>query len=197
MNHAEINHENIRKQVHAFSAIWFPSDGSYLKYWFRARDDKYRAEVLQLCEKHMAFIKKLTETVPLNDIEAWIPMNGLSAQEQIILAIMVDQIPRNALAIGYGDFCNIANTDVESLTTETFSRKYSECVLKIFDSSQTRDERIICFFSLIFRHANHFATSRSILALLKDAEGILPPLALKFMKETEKREASLSKSTPR
>lgn len=190
-----MNHENIRNQVHAFSAIWFPSDGSYPKFWFRARDNKYRAEVLQLCEKHWAFIKNLTETVPLNEVEAWIPMIGLSAPEQIILAIMLDQIPRNALAIGYGDFCDIANTDVKSLTTETFSRKYSECVLKNFDLSQTTDERIICFFSLIFRHANHFTTSRSILALLKDAEGILPPLALKFMQETDKREASLSSNT--
>ena len=140
----------------------------------------------------MTFVENLIQQVPLNDVEPWMKSNGLSPSEQTILAIMLDQMPRNALAIGFGRYSNVSNTNVKSLITESFSRKFSEIVMENFDLSQITDERIICFFSLIFRHANDFARARSVLTGLRDTEGNLPPLALKFWRETDKRETSLS-----
>jgi hypothetical protein len=184
----------LRIYVQQFNEIWFPADQSFPKYWFRARDSKFKNVITQLCEKHAHVTHDIISQGSIDDILARMRSEDWSPAESVILAIMVDQMPRNALAINFREFRDADPKDVSAIKTDSFSHSLAAELLKAVNLRDIRDIRVICFFSLIFRHANDFPVTRLVLSTLQRPDGTLPDLAQKFWNETEKREQSLTAS---
>ena len=178
----------LREQVNAFRAAWFPEDGQVQKFWFRARDPKYRQVILALCEIHMHAVSDWMNTMTPGVLFQAAKDETMSTDELIILAVMLDQMPRNALAIGFGEFCGKDPTDVKNNISDEFYLSFARLVREEVGRSPVADHRILCFFSLVFRHSNDFSTAKAILEETRLPDGSLPPLADRFLVETSKRE---------
>jgi hypothetical protein len=105
---------------------------------------------------------------------------------------MLDQVPRNALAVQYGPFHDSDPLDVRTYIDDSYSYNFALLHLDIDKLKLICDTRIVCFYSLIFRHSNDLASARMVLMTLNSSDDDhdfknLPPLALKFWSETEKR----------
>jgi hypothetical protein len=184
--------EELRCVVLRFSNAWFPETGPNPKFWFRARDPKYRSEIHSLCEKNFHAIQTCIDNESPSDIISKALDLGWSTNELVILAVLFDQMPRNALAIGFGPFAGKDPLNVHENVDDSFSLDFAQRVLDIADLGTLSDERQVCFFSLVFRHSADCDTAKKVLNNLRDSEGNLPPLAAKFWTETEKRQSSNS-----
>ena len=190
--------DQLRDHVNQFKTIWFPEDKSCPKFWFRARDHKYRSTIHQLCDAHYNAVQHLIDEDSPNKILSEIASRKWCLRDQIVLAVMFDQMPRNALAIGFGKFRDCDPLRVGENVNDRFSLEFARLVLHQFNVSEiTGDERLLCFFSLIFRHSNDFLTARNVLEALRDQEGHFPSLALKFFNETSKRALQLESELAR
>lgn len=192
--------EPLKSAVAKFHITWFPTSGENQPFWFRARQAKFTAVLTDLCDTCIPVIENLHSTFsPSNLLHActdW-PVDDL-----VVLSIMLDQMPRNALAIGYGRYAGMDPLDVKAAVDDSFSLAFADS-LRAEITIPTTDERVVCFFSLVFRHANSFSATRNILLSLAnctpseselgsvDPNSLgLPTLALKFWIETAKREKS-------
>ena len=179
----------LKDTVKKFATVWFPDDGSHVKFWFRARDRKFTQVITQLCEECLSGVEGVTRSSPKSVFES-LTAHDWSIQDMLTLAVMLDQMPRNALAVNFGRYVNMDPRDVSSAINESFSIAFSGLVLEQCDFPPSIEERIVCFFSLIFRHANDFDNARKVLNFLRSSSGELPPMAAKFWVETDKREES-------
>ena len=193
--------EPLQSAVAKFRMTWFPSTGENQSFWFRARQEKFRAILTDLCDTCIPVIENLHNTLsPSNLLHA---CTDWPVADLFVLSIMLDQMPRNALAIGYGRYAKMDPLDVKTAVDDSFSFAFADS-LRVEITIPTTDERVVCFFSLVFRHANAFSAARSILISLascKPSESELnsvaptrlglPALAQNFWTETTKREQSL------
>lgn len=184
----------LRSHVAQFSHDWFPNDGSVLKCWFRARDLKFKSQIVYLCEKHFEIIHACKDSGLVDDFYRATSEQGWSVHERVVLAVMLDQMPRNALAIGFGPYHDKDPLHIRENISDQFSLEFANHIrqedINLYQISS--DERVICFFSLIFRHSNDFEAAQNVLHLLRDSEGKLPPLAAKFLAETVKRQQQVT-----
>jgi uncharacterized protein (DUF924 family) len=183
--------EALLVHVRDFHNIWFPPDGSIPRFWFRARDPKYVNQVQAMCVRFVLIVDEATSMQTPRALFDELRNHSWPAEDIITLAVMVDQMPRNALAIGYDSYEGKNPLDVSGNISDTFSIEFAQIVLNSVDLILVQDERVVCFFSLIFRHSHDFQTARRVLGVLKDSNGSLPNLASKFWNETQKREASV------
>ena len=186
----------LRGAVENFANIWFPNDGSHVKFWFRARDKKYSLTITELCEKSFSPVDEITGLLPTAVLEE-LEGSGWSSTELVELAVLLDQMPRNALAVNYGRYKGLDPRDVKGAVDDSFSLAFALVLLERLKFPITNDERLICFFSLVFRHSNDLDRAKMVLNTLRLSSGALPPLASKFWAENEKRaEQSLSSTKP-
>jgi uncharacterized protein (DUF924 family) len=184
--------DKLRDTVHYFRSVWFPPNGENQPFWFRARQEKYRNEIESLCQECFTpIIEHLCRTpqVVIADLQAanWSP------EELVILSVMFDQMPRNALAIKYGPYEHADPSRVNESLDDSFSLEFARIIQSIVNLSTIEDIRLVCFYSLVFRHSNRFDDARSVLETLskRSDDGTLPPLAQKFWMETTKRQDAL------
>lgn len=154
--------------IDEFTEIWLPPDNSHPKFWFRARLQKHNLTIRNLCEKFLPIVQSVSSIDQIFNI-----FPEASDLQLIVFAIMMDQMPRNALALGLVDSVD-----------DTLSLAFAHKILPRI--KQVNDERVVCFFSLIFRHANNFEQTRAILEM-NSPESTLTSV---FQKETDKREKS-------
>ena len=180
--------KQLKQCVRSFQSIWFPECGKNQPFWFRARMDRYKTIMLTICDSCAVVLGVIEENSPhelLHNLQSleW-------TQTQLItLSIMFDQIPRNALAIGYGQYSGCDPKSVSRYIDDTFSISFAKLVLPMIHLKSIIDDRILCFYSLIFRHSNDFLNARKILLASTSGDiDELSPLALKFWDETSKRE---------
>jgi len=181
--------------IQQFRDVWFPVVGKNPPFWFRARDPKFKEPVIRLCEACLEGIEAIMTVKPEFLIDQLLYDGTCSADDIIVLSIMFDQMPRNALAIQYGRFHNSNPVEVKQNLDDSFSLRFAKVVLQNIDIKAIKDHRMICFFSLVFRHSNDFERARNVLLLLREIEGTdhdLPPLAAKFWQETLKREQQIN-----
>ena len=181
--------------VESFGTVWFPPDQSNQKFWFRARDDNYKQLMQTLCDKCFEPVNVLKTSGETPQIFVTkLLESGWHETDLLTLSIMIDQIPRNALAIQFGPFSNSDRTRVDLHVDDSYSLSIATDINKRVNLSRISDIRIICFFSLVFRHSNRFDEARKVLRnLVPDREispdgSPLPALAQKFWNETTKRE---------
>jgi uncharacterized protein (DUF924 family) len=183
-----------KTKIVSFSQFWFPEDGSNPKYWFRARDKKFKNLITKSCEDSYNDLVRIAGAYsnPF-DLKQELQSMRWGFFEMIILAIMFDQVPRNALAVQYGKFHEADPFDAKGNIDDSYSLSFANHILRSVNLHEIQDYRVICFFSLIFRHSNDFDSARQVLkSLAQDGEDFkvdsLPPLAAKFWYETDKRE---------
>ena len=184
----------LRRIVEKFDSVWFPTDMSSPKFWFQARNAKFRPIVQELCKECLSGVDELTgsDLTPTNCLIE-LKSAGWSDREILVLAIMMDQMPRNALAINFGPYEEANRMNVRSNIDDSFALEFATTTRAHVSWKHEADVRLICFFSLIFRHSNRFDEAREVLLSLRingeQEEGLkLPPLAEKFWKETQKRQ---------
>lgn len=188
---------NLRGTVALFSKSWFPQDGKSPPYWFQARDEKHYSVIHALSVELMPTVHLLLAMLSTHLGES---IDQLLREEwptvdMFTLAVLLDQMPRNALAIGYGG--QTAQTVVAS---DAVTLRFTTALLERIEIPVNCDCRIVCFVSLVFRHSNQFLQARQILSTLRrDPSSIedagLPTLATKFWFETSKREKSVMNSS--
>ena len=193
-------------KVREFGKIWFPESesGKTQPFWFRARQEKYKQLMTDVAQHYLQFVEDIwkkdsTESL-MHACEEW------SVDDKCTLSVMMDQIPRNALAIGYGKYQSMDPLDVRAAIDDSLSLEFARCILNRCKIEHITDSRIVCFLSLVFRHSNDFANARLVLLSLSPNTvepniGLLemnvqdlqlPPLAEKFWVETNKRENSIN-----
>jgi uncharacterized protein (DUF924 family) len=197
---------SLQSAITRFSDFWFPNDKPTQPFWFRARDAKFRDIVSASCDDFYPPIDTITKTVP--NVQSFLSQlfdAGYSDQELIVLSIMLDQVPRNTLAVGWGRFADADPKNVRASIDDSFSLAFATAVRGRVKLSAISDHRIICFFSLVFRHSDKFNIAREVLLSLSpssdkpdtSAPGVdvadlcLPALAQKFWQETDKRQKVL------
>ena len=171
--------------VDRFSRVWFPHGEGSQPFWFCARQSQYKTFMNSHCDEFLEFTDALIRSKPnLPDFrrDEWLD------SKIVTLAIMMDQVPRNALAIGYGRFACADSRRVSEFIDDGPTIEFAYQILAEVDLSAIHDERVVCFFSLIFRHSNKFQEAREILLSLASHPENLPPLAARFWMETCKRE---------
>jgi hypothetical protein len=109
---------------------------------------------------------------------------------------MLDQMPRNALAVKYGRFVSCDPFDTTNNLNDAVANKLAHVVYLRRMHENVADERVICFLSLVFRHSNQIdITERILMSLASDGcADSLPPLGKKFWIETQKRRIFLLES---
>jgi hypothetical protein len=184
----------LHRAVKIFANIWFPADGAHPALWFRGRQPKYSAVIRDLCANVLEAVQAVMTQFGREEARLLYIMirDGWPIADVYIAAVMFDQMPRNALAIGFGRFAGADPHKVAELVDDTFSLAFSKIVMERYPLTNTSDMRVSCFLSLIFRHSNEFGISREILKVLlpcPDSDvSSLPSLAQKFWAETMKRE---------
>lgn len=182
--------EGLLEAVSRFSTAWFPEQGGSRPYWFRARDPKHRTIIHALCSEDMDIIEA-TLTVYAGQAARLVEQlmqSRWSGLNMCLLGVMLDQMPRNALAIGFMGY-----TPDRVRSFDSFTLDYISVVTEQFAMDSISDTRVVCFVSLIYRHSNKFDEARRILLSLGPKGEIfdptqLPSLAQKFWVETDKRE---------
>jgi uncharacterized protein (DUF924 family) len=183
---------NMKQHVSEFRNVWFPESGEVQKFWFRARNPKFSTIMTALCEKHAHAVSEWLKSYTPSALIKYAEKQNLSNEEFVILAIMLDQMPRNALAIGFGEYQGKDAFDVSSNISNEFSLQFARMVFDKIHEASISDHHVLCFLSLIFRHSNQFAEARAILEKARMNDGSLPPLAERFLTETSKRENLVS-----
>lgn len=187
----------LRSKVSAFESVWFPATGENQKFWFQARNAKFHGIIEKLCHECFNPVTELQSSgIAPSQLVADLEGAGWSDTEMLILAIMIDQMPRNALAINYGQFSNADRISIADNIDDSFALALADNLRSRIALKSVSDVRIVCFFSLIFRHSNRFDEARDVLLSLKMNEENkpnpqLPPLAEKFWNETNKRQDAL------
>lgn len=188
-----MNLDTLREKVRCFESKWFPPNGERGKFWFTARSSEFYPFMLDLCAQFMETV----ETVEILEDPQYLATalkEGRWPNETIVsLAVMLDQMPRNALAVNFGRFVSCDPLDVKNHIDDRFSYTFALSVLEKCMLSDVHDERIICFFSLVFRHSNDFERSEKVLLTLSNDNSVetLPSLGKRFWNETQKRRNSL------
>ena len=183
-----MNIDSLKQAVNHFGAVWFPGTDpeNNQPFWFRARNAKHAPIIRELCESCMHIVNQVLTTATPPDT-LLLALRDWSQAEILTLSIMLDQMPRNALAIGFGGFSELNPLDVAAAIDDSYSLSLARTILDK-DNTKVDDYRITCFFSLIFRHSNDFVNARKVLSSFSRP---LPPLAEKFWAETNKRESSI------
>ena len=161
--------------VNDFSSVWFPLGKGGPPFWFKAKQERYRQPVIALCRKFHEPIDKLIHAGSDQAVQI-VQSGGFTVTQIVVLAIMMDQMPRNACAIG-----ELPVSHINDPVVLAFARWIDQNC----DLSRITDERVLCFFSLIFRHSNELSRSRQILSSLPPT-----PLVSSFFTETNKRETN-------
>ncbi len=184
----------LSEAVQKFATVWFPPDGSSQPYWFRARDQKHRAVIHQLCSDYMKLVEAIMTEFGqnVNLLAEHLISECWSDIHMCVLGVLLDQMPRNAIAIEYRSNSSSAQYVA---AFDIFTLQYISIVMTKLSLGTILDYRIVCFVSLIFRHSNKFEQARIVLRTLeRQSEDTgkmgLPPLAQKFWLETDKRETS-------
>jgi uncharacterized protein (DUF924 family) len=180
--------DDLRHAVAYFHSVWFPGADSQVNqpFWFRARNAKYVETIRQLCDNCMHAVEHVLRN-EISPVEILHACQDWPKADILVLSIMLDQMPRNALAIGFGRYKGMDPLDVASAIDNSYSLSLARAILSA-GALGAEDYRITCFFSLVFRHSNDFENARKVLRSISHAQ--LPPLAEKFIAETDKREAS-------
>ena len=187
----------LRSKVSSFESVWFPVTGENQNFWVRARNAKFRGIIEKLCHECYNPVTQLQSSgIAPSQLVTDLVGAGWSDREILILAIMIDQMPRNALAINYGQFSYADRINVTDNIDDSFALALAENLRSHIVLKSVSDVRIVCFFSMIFRHSNRFDEARDVLLSLKMNEvnkpnPQLPPLAEKFWNETNKRQDAL------
>jgi uncharacterized protein (DUF924 family) len=192
MNHDRSYMDKLRNTVQYFRSVWFPTGGEDQPFWFRARQEKYRETIQNLCHECLSPILEF-QSKSASDLLVDIQAADWSLEEQLILSVMFDQMPRNALAINYGPYAHAEPRRVDLAIDDSFSLQFAQSIRDIVDQQTIPDVRVVCFYSLVFRHSDRFDDARSVLETLskKSEQGGLPLLAQKFWMETNKRQDAL------
>ena len=151
--------EELEAAAIAFASDWFKGDG-ILPYWFAARSSKYRSLINSLCDKY------LDTCLGVSTIQTF-----TTPRVAVLVAILLDQMPRNARAVGRLEH-------VEE--TDSVARQILASTEIPYDALSIPE---ICFASLVWRHSRTLADFDRADAVVacKAAE----PLVQRFMAETE------------
>ena len=188
----------LRCTVAKFESVWFPlpiEDNP--KFWFQARNAKFRHLITDLCSECLNVVEELqSSNVSPVDLVNQLRSAGWSNKDLVVLAILLDQMPRNALAINFGRYADAERTNVGAVIDDSYALEFASHIKTHFFHSNWVDMRIVCFYSLIFRHSNRFDEAREVLLSLQSSDEPgsdvqLPPLAQKFWSETQKRQDAL------
>jgi uncharacterized protein (DUF924 family) len=174
--------ECLQATVKEFRSVWFPNWNETQPFWFRARHPKYRATIESLCNQFLDPVLNLTSSGEAPEkLAEQLRSSGWDEETEIgVLAVMLDQMPRNGLAL----------ERIETID-DSFSLKFCESL----KTDNFRGEFIRCFISLVFRHSNKLKRAKDIL-LRGRTVGQLGSLEKRFYIETEKREAQLGGEVP-
>ena len=175
--------DRLLEVVRHFGLEWFPADGSNVPFWFAARNVKYRTVMTGMCERFLSVTQNLVDNHDPIEISRY----DWPVRDLLVLSVMVDQMPRIALAISYGNYADCDPKDVARAIDDSWSLTFARRLLNVVKIDQITDERLAGFYSLVFRHSNCFDDARWILTEFQSQCG-LSPLVDKFLAETQKRQ---------
>ena len=184
-----MNLEILETKVEIFRSSWFPESGANQPFWFKARSAHFYSTIHDLCSQLMECVDTVLLQPDAKEFLNFLKEARWSSQNILYLAVMLDQMPRNALATNFGRFSSCDNRDTQTLIDDKFSYTFACEILRLQMHAAITDERLICFFSLVFRHSNNLERAEEVLLRLSaDASPErLPILGMKFWEETQKR----------
>lgn len=191
-----MNLEKLETKVGIFRSSWFPESGATQPFWFKARSAQFNSMIHDLCSHLMEYVDTVLLQPDAKEFLNFLKEARWSSQNILFLAVMLDQMPRNALAANFGRFSSCDNRDTQKLIDDKFSFSFACEIFRQRMHGEITDERLICFFSLVFRHSNNLERAEEVLLCLSpDASPErLPALGKKFWDETQKRRKLLQLS---